>query len=109
MMIFFVLMVIKNLALNECVFKSVFSYQDQNRITLEYAGCKFGKPTHDQPSDGGVNLCHFIADQNSSCIMEKERKTGERLGVKDVKEQNIFVRDIPLMTDRTKFYALSSL
>ncbi|WP_334091545.1 hypothetical protein, partial [Helicobacter typhlonius] len=31
----------------ERVFKSVFPIQDnQNRITLEYAGCKFGKPKY---------------------------------------------------------------
>ena len=31
------------------------------------------------------------------------RKTGEKIGVKDMKEQSLFIREIPLMTDRTSF------
>jgi DNA-directed RNA polymerase subunit beta len=36
-------------------------------------------------------------------LWDLDEKTGEKIGVKDIKEQSIFVRDIPLMTDRTSF------
>ena len=36
-------------------------------------------------------------------IWERNENTKEKLGVKDIKEQSIFVRDIPLMTERTSF------
>ena len=90
----------------ERVFKSVFPIQDnQNRITLEYAGCKFGKPkyTTNEAMVRGVTYAISLQIKIRLVLWEKDEKTGERLGVKDVKEQNIFVRDIPLMTDRTSF------
>lgn len=90
----------------ERVFKSVFPIQDsQNRITLEYVGCKFGKPkyTTNEAMVRGVTYAVSLQIKIRLVLWEKDEKTGERLGVKDVKEQNIFVRDIPLMTDRTSF------
>ncbi len=36
-------------------------------------------------------------------LWDRDENTKEKLGVKDIKEQSIFVRDIPLMTDRTSF------
>ncbi|CCF81209.1 DNA-directed RNA polymerase beta subunit [Helicobacter bizzozeronii CCUG 35545] len=36
-------------------------------------------------------------------LWERDSKSGEKLGAKDIKEQNIFIREIPLMTDRTSF------
>jgi DNA-directed RNA polymerase beta subunit len=36
-------------------------------------------------------------------IWNRDEKTGEKLDPKEIKEQAIFVRDIPLMTDRTSF------
>ncbi|EJP75208.1 DNA-directed RNA polymerase, beta subunit [Campylobacter sp. FOBRC14] len=36
-------------------------------------------------------------------VHEKDEKTGEKVGVKDIKEQEIFIREIPLMTDRISF------
>jgi len=36
-------------------------------------------------------------------LHEKDEKTGEKTGVKDIKEQFLYIRDIPLMTDRTSF------
>jgi DNA-directed RNA polymerase subunit beta len=36
-------------------------------------------------------------------LWNKNEKTGEKAGVKDIKEQVLFIRDIPLMTDRTSF------
>ncbi len=36
-------------------------------------------------------------------LWDKDEKTGEKTGVKDIKEQAIFVRNIPMMTERTSF------
>jgi len=36
-------------------------------------------------------------------VHEKDDKTGDKVGVKDIKEQEIFIREIPLMTDRISF------
>jgi DNA-directed RNA polymerase beta subunit len=36
-------------------------------------------------------------------IWNRDEKTGEKLDPKEIKEQAVFVRDIPLMTDRTSF------
>ena len=36
-------------------------------------------------------------------VHERDEKTGEKIGIKDIKEQEIFVREIPLMTDRISF------
>ena len=36
-------------------------------------------------------------------IYDKDEKTGEKTGIKEIKEQEIFLRDIPLMTDRVSF------
>ena len=36
-------------------------------------------------------------------LWDRDENTKEKLGVKDIKEQSIFVRDIPLMTDWTSF------
>jgi len=36
-------------------------------------------------------------------LWDRDENTKEKLGVKDIKEQSIFVRDIPLMTERTSF------
>ena len=36
-------------------------------------------------------------------LWDLDEKTGEKIGVKDMKEQSLFIREIPLMTDRTSF------
>ncbi len=36
-------------------------------------------------------------------IWNRDEKSGEKLNPKDIREQSIYVRDIPLMTDRTSF------
>lgn len=90
----------------EKVFKSIFPIQDaQGRITLEYAGCEFGKPryTTTEAMVRGITYAIPLKMKIRLIFWEKDEKSGERLGVKDVKEQNIYVREIPLMTDRTSF------
>ena len=89
----------------EKVFKSVFPIQDaQNRITLEYIGCEYGKPKYTirEAMERGITYAIPLKIKVQLIQWEKDEK-GERLAPKDIKEQSIFVREIPLMTDRTSF------
>ncbi len=88
------------------VFKSIFPIHDaQNRITLEYAGCEYGKPKYTvrEAMERGLTYSIPLKIKVRLVLWERDEKTGEKLGVKDIKEQSIFIREIPLMTDRTSF------
>lgn len=89
----------------EKVFKSIFPIQDaQNRITLEYAGCEFGKPKYTirEAMERGITYAIPLKIKVRLILWDKDEK-GEKTGIKDIKEQSIFIREIPLMTDRTSF------
>ena len=89
----------------EKVFKSIFPVQDaQNRITLEYVGCEYGKPKYTirEAMERGITYAIPLKIKVQLIQWEKDEK-GEKLAPKDIKEQSIFIREIPLMTDRTSF------
>ncbi|WP_104685485.1 DNA-directed RNA polymerase subunit beta/beta' [Helicobacter bizzozeronii] len=90
----------------ERVFKSVFPIHDtQNRITLEYGGCEYGKSKYTvrEAMERGITYSVPLKIKIRLILWERDSKSGEKLGAKDIKEQNIFIREIPLMTDRTSF------
>ena len=90
----------------EKVFRSIFPIHDiQNRLTLEYAGCDYGKPRYTvrEAMERGLTYSVPLKVKIRLVLWEKDEKSGEKLGVKDIKEQSIFVREIPLMTERTSF------
>ncbi|BDQ28045.1 hypothetical protein ASB1_17210 [Helicobacter heilmannii] len=90
----------------ERVFKSVFPIHDsQNRITLEYGGCEYGEPKYTvrEAMERGITYSVYLKIKIRLILWEKDLKTGEKLAPKDIKEQSIFIREIPLMTDRTSF------
>ncbi len=90
----------------EKVFKSIFPIHDaQNRLTLEYISCEYGKPKYTvrEAMERGLTYSIPLKIQVRLILWEKDEKTGERIGTKDIKEQSIFIREIPLMTDRTSF------
>ncbi len=90
----------------EKVFKSIFPIHDpQNRLTLEYAGSEITKPKYTirECMERGLTYSVNLKMKIRLIINEKDEKTGEKIGVKDIKEQEIFIRDIPLMTDRISF------
>ncbi|WP_053945338.1 DNA-directed RNA polymerase subunit beta/beta' [Helicobacter ailurogastricus] len=90
----------------ERVFKSVFPIHDsQNRVTLEYGGCEYGEPKYTvrEAMERGITYSVYLKIKIRLILWEKDPKTGEKLGPKDIKEQSIFIREIPLMTDRTSF------
>lgn len=90
----------------ERVFESVFPIHDvQNRLTLEYLGSEVGKPKYTvrECMERGLTYAVSLRMKTRLVLWDRDENTKEKLGVKDIKEQSIFIRDIPLMTDRTSF------
>ncbi len=90
----------------EKVFRSIFPIHDpQNRISLEYAGSEIVMPKYTvrECMERGITYSVSLKMKIRLVLWERDEKTGEKIGVKDVKEQFIYVRDIPYMTDRTSF------
>jgi DNA-directed RNA polymerase subunit beta len=88
------------------VFKSMFPITDtQNRITLEYVGIEFKKPKYTvrECMEKGLTYSVPIRIKIRLIVHERDEKTGDVIGIKDIKEQTLFIRDIPLMTERTSF------
>ena len=90
----------------EKVFRSVFPLNDQqNRLTLEYKGSQIVQPRYTirECMERGLTYSVSLKMNISLTIWNRDEKTGEKLDPKEIKEQAVFVRDIPLMTDRTSF------
>ncbi|CAD7288518.1 DNA-directed RNA polymerase subunit beta [Campylobacter suis] len=90
----------------EKVFKSIFPIHDaQNRLSLEYVSSEIGKPKYTirECIERGLTYSVNLKMKIRLIVHEKDEKTGEKIGVKDIKEQEIFIREIPLMTDRISF------
>ena len=90
----------------EQVFHSIFPIHDaQNRLTIEYLGSEIGKPKYTvrECMERGLTYAVSLRMKTRLVLWERDENTKEKLGVKDIKEQSIFVRDIPLMTERTSF------
>ena len=90
----------------EQVFQSVFPIHDtQNRLTVEYIGSEVANPKYTvrECMERGLTYAVSLRMKTRLVLWDRDENTKEKLGVKDIKEQSIFVRDIPLMTDRTSF------
>ncbi|MFK5882524.1 MAG: DNA-directed RNA polymerase subunit beta [Sulfurospirillum sp.] len=90
----------------EKVFRSIFPIHDpQNRLTLEYVGSEIGKPKYNvrECMERGLTYSVGLKMSIRLILWDKDEKTGEKTSVKDIKEQAIFIRDIPMMTERTSF------
>ena len=90
----------------ESVFQSSFPIHDaQNRLTIEYLGSEVGKPKYTvrECMERGLTYAVSLRMKTRLVMWDRDENTKEKLGVKDIKEQSIFVRDIPLMTERTSF------
>jgi len=90
----------------EKVFRSVFPINDNaGRVTLEYLGSEIGKPKYTirEAIERGLTYSIPLKIKVRLIQWKLHEKTGERLGELDIKEQSIFIRDIPLITDRTSF------
>jgi len=90
----------------EKVFKQTFPIHDvQNRFTLDYINSEVGKPKYTVAESMVRGLTYSIPLRINVrlTLWELDEKTGEKTGVKDIKEQSLYIREIPLMTDRTSF------
>ncbi len=89
----------------EKVFNSIFPIHHQNKITLEYLGLEVTKPKYTvrESMERGLTYSVSLKIKIRLTIWDRDENTKEKIGVKEVKEQNIFIRDIPMMTDRTSF------
>ncbi|MDC0933690.1 DNA-directed RNA polymerase subunit beta, partial [Arcobacteraceae bacterium] len=90
----------------EKVFKSSFPIHDsQNRFTLEYVNSEVGKPkyTVSESMVRGLTFSIPLRINIRLTLWDLDEKTGEKIGVKDIKEQSLYIREIPLMTDRISF------
>ncbi|MEY3001782.1 MAG: DNA-directed polymerase, beta subunit, partial [Pseudomonadota bacterium] len=90
----------------EKVLRSSFPIHDQqNRLTLSYKNSEIVKPKYTvrECMERGLTYAVSLKMNISLTIWNRDEKTGEKLDPKEIKEQAVFVRDIPLMTDRTSF------
>lgn len=90
----------------EKVFKSIFPIHDpQNRMILEYVSSEIGKPRYTvrECIERGLTYSVNLKIKIRLTLHERDDKTGEKVGIKDIKEQDIFIREIPLMTERISF------
>ncbi len=90
----------------EKVFKSSFPIHDsQNRFTLDYINSEVGKPKYTVQESMVRGLTYSIPLRINVrlTLWDIDEKTGEKVGVKDIKEQSLYIREIPLMTDRISF------
>ena len=90
----------------ERVFKSIFPVHDtQNRLTLEYVDTEIGKSRYTVRECMERKLTYSVSLKIKIRLVlwDRDENSKEKIGVKDIKEQSIFIRDIPLMTERTSF------
>lgn len=89
----------------EAVFKSVFPIKDFNeRAVLEYVSYEFEDPKYDVEEciQRDMTYAAPLKVKLRLIVFEADEETGAR-SVKDIKEQDVYMGDIPLMTDKGTF------
>ena len=89
----------------EAVFKSVFPIKDFNeRAILEYVSYEFEDPKYDVEEciQRDMTYAAPLKVKLRLIVFETDEETGAR-SVKDIKEQDVYMGDIPLMTDKGTF------
>jgi len=89
----------------EAVFKSVFPIKDFNeRAVLEYVTYEFEDPKYDVEEciQRDMTFAAPLKVKLRLIVFENDEETGAR-SVKDIKEQDVYMGDIPLMTDKGTF------
>ncbi len=89
----------------QAVFKSIFPITDYNgRATLEFISSAIGQPkwNEEECHERGMNYAAPIKVTVQLVIFDWDERTGART-IRDVKEQEVFFGEIPLMTDRATF------
>jgi len=89
----------------ESVFKSVFPIKDfSERATLEYISYEFEQPKFDvqECMQRDLNFAAPLKVKLRLIVFETDEETGAK-SIKDIKEQDVYLGDIPLMTDKGTF------
>ncbi|MFN4289172.1 MAG: DNA-directed RNA polymerase subunit beta [Brevundimonas sp.] len=89
----------------EAVFRSVFPIKDFNeRSVLEYVSYEFEPPKYDVEECVQRDMTYAAPLKVTLrlIVFEIDEETGAR-SVKDIKEQDVYMGDIPLMTDKGTF------
>ncbi len=89
----------------QSVFKSIFPIKDYNeRATLEFLSCSIGQPkwSEEECRERGMNFAAPIKVTVQLVIFDVDERTAART-IRDVKEQEVFFGEIPLMTTRATF------
>jgi len=89
----------------QAVFKSVFPIKDfSDRAVLEYVGYEFEPPKFDVEECQQRDLTYAapLKVKLRLITFEADEDTGAK-SVKDIKEQDVYMGDIPLMTDKGTF------
>ncbi len=94
----------KNTGLN-AVYKTVFPIKDYSETaTLEYVRYEFDKPKYDvdECRSRGINFAAPLRVTLRLIVWVVDEDTGAR-EIKDIKEQDVYMGDIPLMTENGTF------
>jgi DNA-directed RNA polymerase subunit beta len=89
----------------QTVFKSIFPIADYNgRASLEFVSYTIGVPkwNEDECRERGMTFAAPIKVTVQLVIFDVDERTAART-IRDVKEQEVFFGEIPLMTDRATF------
>ncbi len=89
----------------EEVFRSVFPIQDQSgKASLEYVGYEFGEPAFDvrECQQWGLTYSRPLNAKLRLAVYEKDEGTGGK-AVRDIKEQEVYLGEIPWQTERGTF------
>src|SRR5919197_440351 len=87
------------------VFKSVFPITDYNEnASLEFVGYHFGEPkyTVEECHDRGMTYAIPLKVTLRLVVYEHDKETRSRT-VKDIKEQEVYLGELPLMTEKGTF------
>jgi DNA-directed RNA polymerase subunit beta len=89
----------------QAVFKGIFPIHDYNgRASLEFVSYAIGQPkwSEEECHERGMNYAAPIKVTVQLVIFDVDERTGTRT-IRDVKEQEVFFGEVPLMTDRATF------
>ena len=89
----------------QAVFRSVFPIRDfSDRAVLEYVSYEFEEPKFDveECQQRDMTYAAPLKVKLRLIVFETDEETGAK-SVKDIKEQDVYLGDIPLMTDKGTF------
>jgi DNA-directed RNA polymerase subunit beta len=89
----------------QAVFKSVFPISDYNEnASLEFVGYHFGDPKYTVEECHDRGMTHAIPLKVTlRLVVYEQDKSAKHRAVKDIKEQEVYLGELPLMTEKGTF------